>query len=140
MGAEGAALASTIAIGYGLVMAKIYTRKLTGTKWNPRIFIHIGAAIVMGIILFYITQAITIERWYEIGGMCLLGFGIYITLLWILREFKKEDYKLFMDIINPKGMGRYVVDELRGKNENNTEDGISDKIDEEEDENNEKEL
>jgi O-antigen/teichoic acid export membrane protein len=123
MGAEGAALASAISIGYGLVMTKIYTRKLTGTKWNPRILLHLLAAVVMGIILFYISDIISINRWYELGMAGLLGFGIYFGLLWILRELKKEDLNLFLDIINPRGMKRYVVSELRGKNEIEEEKG-----------------
>lgn len=114
-GAEGAALATTISIAYGLILSKVYTRSLTGTKWNPKILLHFAAAVIMGGVLYYISRLVSIVRWYEIGGACLLGFGIYLALLWLLREFKKDDLKLFLDILNPKGMKQYVVSELKDK-------------------------
>jgi len=113
MGAEGAALATAISAAFGLVMCKIYTRRLTGTKWNPRILLHICAGIIMGGVLYYLSGIITIIRWYEIGAACLLGIGIYLAILWLLREFKKKDLMLFLDILNPKGMTRYISSELK---------------------------
>lgn len=113
MGAEGAALATAISAAFGLVMCKIYTRRLTGTKWNPRILLHICAGIIMGAVLYYLSDIITIIRWYEIGAACLLGIGIYLAILWLLREFKKKDLMLFLDILNPKGMTRYISSELK---------------------------
>jgi O-antigen/teichoic acid export membrane protein len=117
LGAEGAAIASTISMGIGLILIKIYTKKLTDTKWNPRILLHFGSAVIMAIVLLTIDMMISIERWYEIGFACILGFGIYIGLLWVLRELKRSDLDLFFDIVNPKGMGRYIISELRGKEE-----------------------
>jgi hypothetical protein len=57
-----------------------------------------------------------------LGLLCLLGIGIYIAILAALKEFKRDDLKLFLNIINPKDMGRYVISELRDK-ENNYEEG-----------------
>lgn len=117
MGPEGAAIATAISAACGLIMAKIFTRKLTGTKWNPRILLHIGGGLVMGGILYYLSsEIVTIWRWYEIAGACFLGIGIYSGFLALIGEFTKKDFKLFLDIINPKGMKQYVVSELREKN------------------------
>jgi O-antigen/teichoic acid export membrane protein len=113
MGAEGAALATAISAACGLIMVKVITRRLTGTKWNPRILLHLGAGIVMGSVLYYLNIIVTIDRWYEVGGACLLGMGIYFAILWLLREFKKKDLMLFLDILNPKGMTSYISSELR---------------------------
>lgn len=135
MGAEGAALATAISAIYGLIMVKIYTRKLTGTKWNPRILIHLGCAVVMGVTLYYISSALDMWDWFtpEWGGVVelakyvglialtgILGLGIYIGLLWLLKEFTKDDLKLFLNLLSPLGMRRYVFSELRGK-ENDVE-------------------
>jgi O-antigen/teichoic acid export membrane protein len=54
MGAEGAALATTISMAYGLLISKHFARKLTGTPWNPKIFLHLFAAIIMGLVLYFI--------------------------------------------------------------------------------------
>jgi O-antigen/teichoic acid export membrane protein len=136
MGADGAALATAISVACGLILCKIYTRKLTGTKWNPRILMHLGAAIITGFALYFLINSIPIldladPQWAVIlelikyGGMlgllCLLGIGIYIAILAALKEFKRDDFKLFLNMINPKDMGRYVISELRNK-ENNYEE------------------
>lgn len=115
LGAEGAALATTISAIYGLIASKIITRKLTGTKWNPRILIHFGAAILMGGILYYLSSVVTIIRWYEVGGVCILGLGMYLVILYLFKEFTKRDLNLFLSIINPREMKDYVVSELREK-------------------------
>jgi len=44
-----------------------------------------------------------------------IGFGIYAALLVLLRELKKDDITFFMEIISPKGMFRYVIDEMKNK-------------------------
>ena len=103
-------------------MVKIITRRTTETKWNPRILLHIGAALVAGGILYYLSTVIEVEGVLLLGSVCLLGIGIYVGFLALLREFTKEDLKLFLDIINPKGMKDYVVSELKDKN-NGGEDG-----------------
>lgn len=115
LGAEGAALATTISIAYGLTMCKIFTRRLTGTQWNPRILLHMCSGLVMGGALYYLSTFISIVRWYEVAGASLLGIGIYIAILSLLNEFTKDDLKLFLAIINPKEMKHYIVSELKGK-------------------------
>ncbi len=70
-----------------------------------------------GGILYYISTFIFIDSWYEVIGFTLLGFGIYLGFLLVLREFTKKDLQLFLDILSPKKMKRYVVSELRDKEE-----------------------
>ncbi|UCE73351.1 MAG: oligosaccharide flippase family protein [Methanomassiliicoccales archaeon] len=115
LGGEGAALATTISIAWGLIICKIITRRLTGTKWNPRILLHMGASLVMGGILYYMNSVFSIVRWYELAGAGLIGIGIYIAFLSILREFTMNDLRLFLNILNPKEMKQYIVSELRDK-------------------------
>jgi O-antigen/teichoic acid export membrane protein len=115
MGAEGAALATMISAAIGLIAIKIITRKLTGTKWNPRILFHLISAILMGGILYFINNSFYIVRWYEVGGLSLIGLGIYYIILILFREFTRDDMKMFLDIVNPKEMKKYVVSELRKK-------------------------
>ncbi len=120
LGGEGAAIATAISASCGLVITKFYAKRLTGTKWNPRIILHIGTAAFMGIVLTIIKELYTIESVFVVGGFCLLGLLIYVGVLYLIKEVTKDDIRLFMDIINPKKMKNYVVSELRGKN--NTED------------------
>ena len=69
----------------------------------------------MGTVLYYISSLVSIDSWYEIGGACVLGIGIYLAILWLLRELKKKDLMFFLNIISPKDMTRYVASELRNK-------------------------
>ncbi len=130
LGAEGAALATTISAIYGLIASKIITRKLTGTKWNSRILLHLIAAVIMGIALFSISDIFSIwdmfnplwagivELLLYIGlliFMGLLGVGIYLGILIIFKEFKKDDLRFFLSILNPREMKDYIASELRGK-------------------------
>ncbi|UCF08801.1 MAG: flippase [Thermoplasmata archaeon] len=130
LGTEGAALATAISAVFGLIMFKHYAKKFTDTRWNPRILLHITAAVIMGAFLFYLTSTFSIWEMYEpfgagvlelllyivlLGGVSLLGIAIYVMILSLFKEFTKDDLKLFLDILNPKGMGRYVATELKDK-------------------------
>jgi hypothetical protein len=70
----------------------------------------------MGGCLYYLNSIVIIDSWYEVGGAGLIGIGIYVGFLALLREFTKDDLKLFLDILNPKGMKDYVVSEIKDKN------------------------
>jgi hypothetical protein len=56
-----------------------------------------------------------IARWYHLLGFALFGLGIYIGVLYLLREFTKEDLHFFLDVLNIKKMFRYIKEEMKGK-------------------------
>ena len=58
---------------------------------------------------------VLIARWYELLGVAALGMGIYFSILFLLREVKREDLALFMDTLNVKKMLGYIKDEMKGK-------------------------
>ena len=68
----------------------------------------------MGVVLYYITLHFTIARWYHLLGISLVGLFIYFAILFVLKEFKKEDFDLFIDTLNIKKMLRYIKEELMG--------------------------
>ena len=94
-------------------MYKHYARKLTGSKWNPRILLDLGAALVTGAVLYYIDTLLHKWGWLQLIGIGLIGLDIYEGFLALLKEFTKKNLKLFLDILNPKGRGRYVAGELK---------------------------
>ena len=89
--------------------------KLTGVKGNYRIVFHIVAAVSTGLVLRFIKDVIYIARWYELLGVSLFGVAIYFAILFIMREFTKEDFDLFMDTLNVKKMLIYIKEEIKGK-------------------------
>jgi O-antigen/teichoic acid export membrane protein len=115
LGGQGAAIATVVAYAVGLIYIRVIAWKLTGIKGNTRIFFHAVAAVVMSAILAHITRFAVISRWYELGGAALCGFVIYFALLYILKDFTKEDFNFFKDTVNVHEMIRYIKEELKIK-------------------------
>jgi O-antigen/teichoic acid export membrane protein len=115
MGAMGAAIATVVSYGAGLAYSRIVAWRLTGIKGNPRIVLHLLAASVMASVLYRLNTMFFIARWYHLLGFAFLGLGIYLGVLYLLKEFTKEDFDLFMDTLNIKKMFRYIKEEIRGK-------------------------
>ena len=113
LGAQGAAIATVVAYAVGLIYIRITSWKITGMKGNVRIILHAAAATIMGMILVYACGIFFIGRWYELVAIALCSFAIYFALLFLMREFKKEDFDFFMDTFNIKKMHRYIKDEIR---------------------------
>lgn len=118
LGPEGAA--ASIVIGYTvfLALALIFTHRLIGDNIHGRIALHIAAATAIALLFsLLLPPALGTEwRWFHLLAYGTAFLGSYIALLTTLREFRKGDLYLFLDIIDPRKMGRYVLDELRTKN------------------------
>jgi O-antigen/teichoic acid export membrane protein len=115
LGTIGSALAITIAYFVGFITTRVYAFRLAKIKGNNRILLHVLAAVLMGSILYFMLQIFDIWRWYQLVGLCLFGLCIYISILFLLREFKKEDLTLILDTLNIKKMLSYVHSEVRKK-------------------------
>ena len=102
-----------VAYVVGLIYIRIMAWKLTGIKGNVRIILHATAAALMGVTLVYSSRIIFIGRWYELLAIAACGFALYFALLFVLREFKKEDFDFFMDTLNIKKMYQYIRGEIR---------------------------
>lgn len=117
LGARGAAIATVISYSIGLTYSRFMSWKLSGIKGNPRILIHAIAAFIMAglmhVILHGLNMIIYITRWYHLIGFAALGLGIYLLIILLLGEFKKEDFYLFIDTINIKKMLRYIKKEIK---------------------------
>jgi O-antigen/teichoic acid export membrane protein len=114
-GVEGAAIATVAAYGIGLAYIRYVAWRTTGIKANPRIALHAVAAGGMALALYYVNTMVHFGRWYELMFAGLLGLGIYVFLLFIMKEFTREDYDLFMDTLNVKKMIEYIREEITGK-------------------------
>ena len=119
MGATGAAIATVVSYGIGLIYSRAMAWKLNGVKGNPRIILHAIAAGAMAVIIYVILYGsnfiIYITRWYHLLIFSLFGLIIYISILFLLSEFTKDDFRFFIDALNIKKMLKYISDELRGK-------------------------
>lgn len=115
MGATGASIATVVAYFVGLTYTRLTVWKVTNVTVNYRIAFHFIAALIMGTLLYSLNNFYPIARWYELLAFGFIGVGIYVTTLYILKEFTREDFDLFKDTLNIKKMFGYIKDEIKEK-------------------------
>lgn len=115
LGATGSAIATVIAYVIGLVTTRVYAFRVVHIEGNFRIGLHIGTAALMGLITYYITTIIYIGKWYQLVGITLFGLLFYYGILFIIKEFTREDFDLFLDTLNIKKMVSYIWSEVKKK-------------------------
>jgi len=113
LGAVGASIATNIGYAAGLVYCRYAAWKLAKNTFNPRILLHLFAAAIMGIILYELMTVVPIQRWYILLGYAFLGLGIYLLVLFLLREFTRKDLDFVFDLFNLKKMWYYIKSEIR---------------------------
>ncbi len=114
LGSLGAAIATVASFLAGLLYIRWVAWRLTGITVNYRIALHAVAAGVMAFALYQLQGVWFIGRWYELIAASLLGLGIYIGVLFVMREFTKDDFDFFMDALNIRKMFAYIWDEITG--------------------------
>lgn len=119
-GAAGAALSTVLTYLILFFGSRIVAKKLIGIELlqshTPR---HVIAGLIMGFVLYYLaflTNFFPVIRWYTLIGFAGLGLAIYLAILFVLKEFTKNDLNFFLGIIHPTEMLRYLKSELKGKN------------------------
>lgn len=116
-GATGAAIATVLSLLINFFGVRIAAKKMTGIKLlQSHTIRHVAAGLVMGIVLYYIKALTPAVHWYILLGFAALGLGVYLIVLYLLREFNKDDFNFFIDIIHPFEMIRYIKKELKNNN------------------------
>lgn len=115
MGPVGAAVATLISIGVGSVVYRYYAFRISKSNFNWRIVLHAISGGVMGIILYNMSNLMKVISLYHLALFAFLSAGIYIGIMVLLGEFKKEDFNLFVYISNPAQMKKYITEEMKSK-------------------------
>jgi O-antigen/teichoic acid export membrane protein len=118
-GPTGAAYATLIAFLIPFISYRLISKKLSGiTILQSHTIRHIFAGLIMGGVLYllaYQTVLFLVIRWYTLLFFAVIGLIIYLVVLFILKEFKKQDLNFFLGILNLKGMFGYMTSELKNK-------------------------
>ena len=115
-GPEGAALATVLSALFGFFVLRYVAYKLAGIKFfKSHTPLHIIAGLIMASVLYYANSFIPLVRWYHLLGFAGVGLGIYLGVLFLMKEFKKQDLMFFLDMLHPKEMLSYIKSELKGK-------------------------
>lgn len=116
-GAVGAATATLISLLIGLFYFQYSAKKMIKMKiLQSHIPRHIIAGLGMGIILCYSSKLfVPSVYWYHLIGFAISGIILYFAFLWILREFTKQDFHFFWNMIHPIKMIKYIKSEMNEK-------------------------
>ncbi len=114
LGAFGAALATLITFLLTTANIRWASYKLTGTVMDRRILLHLSAAMLTSI-FFILMDTSWAVRWYSLGMLGLAFLGVYFGILYLFREFRKEEIMTFMEALHPMKMASYMKEELRKK-------------------------
>jgi len=119
LGETGAAIATVISFLIGLIYSRITVWKINRIKGCNKVFIHFFSggimSIVLYILLYHYSLVNQISRFVHILIFVLLGAIIYFGILFLLKEFRKDEYHFFMDTFNIKKMLSYIYHEIRRK-------------------------
>ena len=119
-GPTGAAIATVISVLIGFFSLRLAAKRIANMKvLRSHIPRHIIAGIIMGGLLYIISNYMLTIRWYVLLSFAFLGLGIYLLFLFLMKEFTKKDLMFFLDLINPKKMMKYMSSELKNKNPDN---------------------
>ena len=111
----GAAIATVVAYFSGLVYTRLIIYKMSKIGLNVSVIKHFFAAIIMGFIVRYMNKYYIVRRWYDLLFLFIFGLVIYLAILIAFKEFKKKDFYLFIDTLNPKKMFSYISLEIKEK-------------------------
>jgi len=116
-GAVGAAIATLISLLIGLFGFQLAAKKMTKMKiLNSHIPRHIIAGVGMGVLLYYSSKLfVPSVHWYHLIGFSGIGVAVYFGILFILKEFKKQDFDFFWNVMHPKEMAKYIKSEMNKK-------------------------
>lgn len=114
LGAEGAAIATVVAYIIGFIYIRMVAWRISKIKGSPSVIIHAFSGLLTGLTLYFLTKSLLVTRWYHLIGVTITGLALYFMILYVLKEFKKEDFNLFVDTLNIKKMFGYILDELKG--------------------------
>lgn len=112
--AQGAAAAVLVGYSVALGLAVAFTHRLTGDRLRRPVFVHVlAAAFLVVLFALLLPPGAGLEwRWFHLLGVYAAFLGAYLLLLAVVREFRRDDFLLFLDVVNPKKMVRYVREEL----------------------------
>ena len=113
MGAVGAAYATLISAVLGTILNRIFAYKITKSKPNLTIFIHLFASLIMTLVLYLISNCFQEILWYHLPLFALIGGTLYFAVLIIMREFNMKELRYFLDISNPVQLKNYAKTEIK---------------------------
>jgi O-antigen/teichoic acid export membrane protein len=115
MSYTGAAIANLIAVVVFFVFTRYIVYRLTGTSANPRLSLHVIAAVASCLWLMLLANFLALGGWLDLVIYGLSSSLVFVVVLYVLKEFKREDLDYFLDLLNVRKMFSYISKELKRK-------------------------
>jgi O-antigen/teichoic acid export membrane protein len=115
LGGLGAAAATFLSDLGRFVLLRKESKEIIGSTFHPGPMVkHLlsaagAAAIMLGVSTLVSSDLSLILLIPEL----FTGLIIYLGFLVLLKEFRKEDYEFFMDMVHPGKMGGYILSEIK---------------------------
>jgi len=115
-GAVGAAVATVCSSLIMFFGTRLYAKRLVDIDvFQFNTLLHLVAGLFMGGVLYFIFCNMEFFYWYHLILFAVVGLLLYVFVLYVFKEFKKEDWFFFKDLVNPKKTLLYMKDELKGE-------------------------
>jgi O-antigen/teichoic acid export membrane protein len=111
--AMGAALATLITQLAAFVAIRYVIWRMTGTVCSRRLIILLYAGACMALAVWWLNLLYPATRWYHLLTYTAAGFGLYLAILCLFREFSRKDLAFFINALHPLKMGSYIKKEVR---------------------------
>lgn len=113
MGAIGAAYATLISAIIASILYRFFAYKITKSKPNLVVFIHLFASSIMALCLYLASLSLSKILWYHLPFFVLIGGTVYVIILVALHEFNMKELRYFLDILNPAKLKNYARNEMK---------------------------
>jgi O-antigen/teichoic acid export membrane protein len=125
---RGSALATVVAVGVQLALLRRAAHRLEGPVPARAVAKHLAAGAAMGLALWALASwmerlpgasALALNPAHAplalVLGLFALGGLVYLAALWAMREFTRHDLQLYLHMLHPAEMARYVAEEVQAR-------------------------
>ncbi len=114
LGGAGAALSLLVSNFVGTTVFRYYAFKISGSKpsWRTLIKLLSGVSVFYFIHLLY-HQINVPNNLFTLGLTAISGGLVYLLILFLTKQFTKEDLFYYLATVNPKMLTKYVKTELK---------------------------
>lgn len=117
LGIVGYALAKTIPLFLWAIINRYYTNKYYGINFQKKVFLHIPIAFFSFVIAFYFKNWLTLlfleNLLFILIFSSLIALAIFSVLLFMIKELKREDLNIFIEILKLKNYVKSLKEEFK---------------------------